>query len=130
MNRDEFYKNKSIIEIERRLGSCNLPGLSWGRVRVFDDGTADACFDKADKLYGFENREFAGYLLSEDEYIRFGKLDEEDEKAYEIILSRITPPIWDDEGEQNLNTSAGIDKRVNRLSKNSSSGKPLRLISN
>ena len=35
-----------------------------------------------------------GTLLSEDEYICFKSMDEEDEEEYGFKLAKIQPPIW------------------------------------
>lgn len=34
------------------------------------------------------------YILSEDEYICFKSMDEEDEEEYGFKLAKIQPPIW------------------------------------
>lgn len=101
MTKDQFYQGKYIIAIEWWLHSCDLPDtLTWARVRVFNDGTADSCFCKHGKVYGFENRNYAGYILSEDEYICFNSMDEEDEEEYGIELAKIQPPIWHEYPDQ------------------------------
>jgi len=96
MTKDEFYRDKSVTQTDWYLHSCDLPGLRWGRLRVFNDGTADSCFEEGGKLYGFENRNYASYILSEDEYVRFETIDLEDEKEYGIHLAEITLPEWQD----------------------------------
>ncbi len=67
---------------------------------MFNDGTADSCFGEGEKLYGFENSTFAGFILSEDEYIRFERMDEEDEQEIGIKLTEIQPPVWQEYPEQ------------------------------
>ena len=94
MRKSGFYKSKSVARTEWWLHSCELPRLRWARLTVFDDGTADSCFEEGGKLYGFEDRSYAGHTLSEDEYIGFEVMDQEDEKEYSISLADITPPEW------------------------------------
>jgi hypothetical protein len=96
----EFYKDKSVTQTEWWLSVCDLPELRWGRLRVFNDGTADSCFGEGDKLYGFENRSYASYFLSEDEYISFDAIDKEDEKEYGVKVEGITRPDWPDKQKQ------------------------------
>jgi hypothetical protein len=100
MAKDDFYLGKSVAKVEWWLSDCELPGLTWARLRVFDDGSADSCFGECDTLYGFEDEEYAGYLLSEDEYIRFTGMDEEDEREYGIKPSDVSPPTWVDRSDQ------------------------------
>jgi hypothetical protein len=100
MEKEEFYRDKSIIKIEWYLDDCALPELRWGRLRVFNDGTADSCFEESDKLYGFENRDYASYILSEDEYIQFETMDEENETESGIRLADIVVPEWLESQEQ------------------------------
>ena len=100
MGKKEFYKGRSVKQIEWWLDSCVLPELTWGRLRVFDDGTADSCFEEGGRLYGSEDRRYASYILTEDEYIRFETMDSEDEKEHGISLAGITPPKWQDNEEQ------------------------------
>ncbi|MBG1270515.1 hypothetical protein [Nostoc sp. WHI] len=101
MTKEEFYWSKHIVAIEWWLHECDLlDKLTWARLRVFDDGTADSCFDDGGKLYGFENRNSAGYILSEDEYISFEGMDEEDEQEYGIKLAEIYTPVWLDNPDQ------------------------------
>lgn len=100
MTKKEFYRDKQIVSVEWRLHEPDLPELTWARLRVFDDGTADACFSENDTLYGFEHQDYAGYLLSEDEYIRLNCLDEEDGKEFRIRLTEIQRPIWQEGSDQ------------------------------
>jgi hypothetical protein len=91
-----FYSGKMLSEVEWWISSCcEFPELYWGRLRVFSDGTADAAFDEED-VYGFDDRKYAGYFLSEDEYIRFSRLDAEDEAKLGAKASELTPPTWSD----------------------------------
>jgi hypothetical protein len=96
----DFYKHKSILKTEWWIDTCDLPELRWGRLRVFTDGTAGSCFEESGKLYGFENKIYAAYILSEDEYIRFETMDKEDEKEYGIQIAGITLPEWQNNQEQ------------------------------
>lgn len=94
MTKEQFYQGKYIVAVEWWLDCCNLPDrLFWARLRVFNDGTADSCFCNG-KLYGFKNRDYAGYILSEDEYTCFSRMGEEDEEEYGIKLVKIQPPTW------------------------------------
>lgn len=96
----EFYQNKSVVRIEWCLDTCYLPNLRWARLRVFEDGTADSCFNQGGKIYAFENRDYASYILSEDEYTNFENMDIADEQEYGINLTAIAPPLWQDTFEQ------------------------------
>lgn len=100
MDKKDFYRGKSISKIEWFLDDCALPELEWGRLRTFNDGTSDSCFEKGGKLYGFENRDYASYLLSEDEFIRFEGMDKEDESEFGVRLADIVVPEWQDDQEQ------------------------------
>ena len=91
-----FYAGKTISEVEWWISSCcKFPELYWGRLRVFSDGTADAAFDESD-VYGFDDREYAGYFLAEDEYTRFARMDAQDEENIGEKASELTPPTWSD----------------------------------
>jgi hypothetical protein len=81
ITKQEFYQKKRIATVEWWLDDCDLPErLTWARLRVFSDGTADSCFGEEGKLYGFKNKAYASYILSEDEFICFERMDEEDEQ--------------------------------------------------
>lgn len=95
MTKEQFYQGKYVVTVEWWLHTCDLPDcLTWARLRVFNDGTADSCFCKHCKLYGFENHDYARYFLSEDEYTCFNNMDEEDQEEYGIELVKIQPPTW------------------------------------
>lgn len=81
-----------------RLRPARDPDL--GRLRIFDDGTADSTFGPREKLYGFESRDYAGYFLSEDEFVCFNRMDAEDEREYGIVLAEIRPPQWEADPDQ------------------------------
>ena len=100
MTEHDFYRNKQVRETEWWLHSCDLSVQKWARLRVFNDGTADSCFGPNDTLFGFDNRDYAGYILSEDEYIRFNDMDREDEDEYGIVLTNIVPPTWPETDKQ------------------------------
>jgi hypothetical protein len=101
MTKDEFYRSKAVVSTEWWLDTGWLPDtLSWARLRVFNDGSADACWAEGDRLYGFDDRQFARYFLSEDEYDRFDTMDAEDELEYGIVVATIEPPSWVDRVDQ------------------------------
>ena len=61
------------------------------------DGKADVLFQDELKSYGFENEEFAGYFISEDEFSPFENMDEDDRNDLEIPKDVvIKPPDWED----------------------------------
>ena len=92
----EFYKGKTITEVEWWMSyACQYPELYWGRLRVLSDGSADAAFDEAN-VYGFDNREYAGHFLAEDEYTPFATLAAEDEEMSGATASQMSPPNWSD----------------------------------
>ena len=80
MTKADFYKNKSVIETEWWLNVESFPELVWGRLRVYSDGTADACFAEGVTLYGFENREHAANLLATDDLSNFSSWGDEEEE--------------------------------------------------
>ena len=91
-----FYFGKTLSQVEWWISSCcEFPELYWGRLRVFSDGTVDAAFDEED-VYGFDDREYSGCFLAEDEYIRFSRLDAEDEAKLGAKACDLTPPTWSD----------------------------------
>ena len=101
MTKAEFYRGKQVTKVEWWLHSCDLPAtLTWARLRVFSDGTADSTFGQGCKLYGFENRNHASFILSEDEYECFDKMDAVDERDYSIRLAEIHPPQWPEKADQ------------------------------
>jgi len=94
VDKRSFYFGKTITKVEWWIScACEYPDLYWGRLRVFSDGTADAAFDEA-KVYGFDDPDSAGYFLSEDEYMRFEGMDEEDAKEIGINPLETSPPAW------------------------------------
>ncbi len=100
MSKNEFYGGKSVVAVEWWLHDCDLPKLTWARLRLFDDGTADVCWEEGTTLYGFDDQQYAGYFLAEDEYRRFAAMDEGDEREYDLKLSEITAPSWLDRSDQ------------------------------
>ncbi len=100
LSKEEFYQNKSIVKIEWWLHSCDLPSLTWARLQVFSDGTADSCFDPNDTLYGFSTRDSASHFLSEDEFIELSQMDHDDEKEYGFVIASIIPPVWPSDSNQ------------------------------
>lgn len=102
MTKAEFYKNKSVAETEWWLNAESLPDLVWARLRVFSDGTADACFAEGVTLYGFENRAHAANLLATDDFSRFSDWGEEEEDEFGISLAKIELPHWVDSPDQDF----------------------------
>ena len=102
MTKNDFYRDKRVRETEWWLHSCDLPTLQWARLRVFNDGTADSCFGPHEILFGFDNRDYAGYFLSEDEYIRLNAMDHEDETEYDVVLATIAAPEWPELDDQDF----------------------------
>ncbi len=100
MTSDEFYRDKTVCMTEWWLDSCSLPEQHFARLRVFNDGTADSCFGPNAKLFGFDNRDYAGYILLEDEYIRVSDMDEEEANEYGIVLDDIKLPVWTEENHE------------------------------
>ena len=92
-----FYEGKKVTEVEWWLSYCSgYPDLTWARLRVFSDGSADAAFEEA-KVYGFDNREYASSFLAEDEYMRFDSMDEEDARNIGAKKADIVVPTWHDQ---------------------------------
>lgn len=101
MTNAPFSHSKRVTEVEWWLEWAALPHrLTWGRLRVFEDGTADVSFGPDGGIYGFDSREYAGYFLSEDEFSPLGSMDEEDEAEYGIVLGALEPPAWEDNDDQ------------------------------
>jgi len=100
VTKQDFYAGKRIASVEWWLAHCNLPEIVWARLRVFDDGTADACRDEGGTLYGFDEELYAGYFLGEDEYIPFSSMDAEHEQEFGIVLDEIQMPSWSDRIDQ------------------------------
>jgi len=95
VNANAFYSGKTLAKVEWWLSPCPYPELYWGRLRVFSDGSADAAFDEAD-VYGFDDQNYAGYFLGEDEYTPLASLDAQDEEHLRVRVSELTPPTWSD----------------------------------
>lgn len=94
-------RSKTIVEVEWWLEWAALPDrLTWARLRVFQDGSADVSFGPDGKIYGFESRIYAGCFLSEDEFQPLATMDEEDEAEYGIIVNSLVPPEWEDGDNQ------------------------------
>lgn len=93
---DDFYRGKTIQTTEWWISDCDLPRLVWARLRIFDDGTADACWEEGGKLYGFDSATFASNFLAEDEYVRFDGLGDEDSIEHGCELADATVPSWTD----------------------------------
>jgi hypothetical protein len=94
-------RSKTIVEVEWWLEWAGLPErLTWARLRVFQDGTADVSFGPDGGIYGFDNRTYAGYFLSADEFQPLETMDEEDEAEYGIVVESLVPPVWEDSDNQ------------------------------
>lgn len=77
------------------LGVSEYPNLYWARLRKFSNGKVDVLFQDENKSYGFESEEYAGYFLSEDEFITFENMDEEDRNDLQIPQNvLIETPNW------------------------------------
>ncbi len=97
MDKRSFYAGKTLAKVEWWLSYCSeYPNLAWARLRVFSDGSADAAFDES-KVYGFDDRKYAGYFLGEDEYIPIDSMYEQDEADIGVKESDISPPTWEDD---------------------------------
>lgn len=94
MDKQTFYEGKTLAKVEWWLSYCSeYPDLAWARLRVFSDGSADAAFNES-KVYGFDDRKYAGYFLGEDEYMPFDSMDEQDEEDIGVKKSDIALPTW------------------------------------
>lgn len=92
-----FYSGKAVRKVLWYLHDCDLPEtLVWARLRVFDDGSADATFSEDGTAFGFINEKYASYLLGEDEYVCFSHFDDEDDVSYGTDRHSIAPPSWVD----------------------------------
>jgi hypothetical protein len=92
----DFYRGKSVVKVEWWLHDCDLPTLTWARLRVFDNGSADACWGEGTTRYGFDSPEYARSFLAEDEFIRFCDWDAEDEQVYGVLAADVRAPSWAD----------------------------------
>lgn len=104
MTAAEFYQDLKIVEIEWWY-ACYLkyPDLFWARLRKFSNGKADVLFQGEDKSYGFENDEFAGYFLSEDEFSTFEDIDEDQKNDLKIPTGvLIKTPDWGNKEVKNF----------------------------
>jgi hypothetical protein len=102
MTKHQFYRGKKVVEEEWWLSEPDLPGLVWARLREFENGASDVCFDEFGNLYGFADRKSATDILLEDEFVRFLNLDREDEKEYAMNLGETYHPPWIDRKEQSF----------------------------
>ena len=99
MDKARFYSEKTVSRTEWWLDECAFPEAVWARLRIFSDGSADACWVQGEMLYGFDSAEYAGYFLSEDEYVRLEGLDA-DEREHKMRISDLRPPDWPDSPDQ------------------------------
>ena len=100
MTAADFYRGKTVAAVEWWLHDNDFPALTWARLRVFSDGTADACWAEGTTLYGFDSRGYAGLFLAEDEFVQFGGWDAEDERSYGVRTADIRVPEWVDQLDQ------------------------------
>jgi len=92
-----FYGGKGVRKVLWYLHDCDLPEeLHWARLRIFEDGSADATFSEEGTAFGFINEKYASYLLGEDEYVCFSRFDDEDDACYGTDRHSIVPPSWVD----------------------------------
>lgn len=100
----EFYQNCEVIKIQWWLSWCHeYPDLYWARLRTFSSGKADVLFQDESKSYGFDNEEFAGNFIAEDEFSKFENIDEDDKKELEIPKKvLIETPDWKDKEVKNF----------------------------
>ena len=95
--KSEFYAGKTIQKVRWYLNDGDLPErLVWARLRVFDDGSADATFSTDGPSYGFVGENYAGFILTEDEYVCFSDFDDEDDILHGTERLRIVVPVWVD----------------------------------
>jgi hypothetical protein len=62
---EDFYRGKRVVYEEWFVNDLDL--VTWARLRVFDDGTADAWEFGA--LAGFENEGYARHMIAEGHYV-------------------------------------------------------------
>jgi len=95
----EFYKNCKVKKVNWWLSYCHsYPDFYWARLRTFSNGRVNVLFQDEDKTYGFDNERFAGYFISEDEFIEHNEnFDEEDREFIETPKNFvISLPNWAD----------------------------------
>lgn len=96
-SKTDFYGRKAIRKVLWYLHDCDLPEkLLWARLRVFDDGSADATFSEDGPAFGFINEKYASCLLAEDEYVCFSRFDDESDATHGTDRHSIVPPSWVD----------------------------------
>jgi hypothetical protein len=78
--------------------SCSFPDLNWARLRVYEDDSADV-FDSDGSTFNFYNKEEAQSFLSEDEYVPFDELEQDDEEELGVSVSSIKPPLGNTDEE-------------------------------
>jgi hypothetical protein len=82
-----FYRGKAGRVVLWYLHEPDLPSsLSWARLSVFSDGSADCTFSAEGTAYGFESETYASYLLTEDEYVCASKFDDRDARSSSFVL--------------------------------------------
>jgi hypothetical protein len=101
---EEFYQDFDVVKIQWWLADCSYyPDLYWARLRIFSNGKADVLFENEEVMYGFENEEFAGYFIAEDEFSKFENIDEDDRNDLEIPKDAvIESPNWENKEVNNF----------------------------
>ncbi|HVJ16425.1 MAG TPA: hypothetical protein VM686_13380 [Polyangiaceae bacterium] len=95
--KSQFYQGKTVVSVFWYLHDCDLPEkLTWARLRVFDDGSADSTFSADSTAFGFVEECYASYILTEDEYVCFSTFDDENDVRHGTSRHEITPPDWID----------------------------------
>ena len=100
----EFYNNCEVEKVNWWLSYChNYPEFYWARLRTFSNGKADVLFQDENKAYGFDNEEYAGYFISEDEFSPFENINEDDRNDLEIPKEYVIEiPIWESKEVENF----------------------------
>src|SRR5262245_5476498 len=70
VTREDFYRGKRVTREEWFVNDLDL--VSWARLRVFDDGTADV-WDHGE-LWGFFNEASARFMIREGHYVDLPRL--------------------------------------------------------
>src|SRR5271166_4553243 len=70
VTQEDFYRGKTVIREEWFVNDGDL--LAWARLRVFDDGAADAW--EFGQLWGFVNEASARFMIREGHYVHPSRL--------------------------------------------------------
>lgn len=97
MTKDQFYREKQIVRVVWWIEPSFLPARQVrARQRIFSDGTADSTFGESELAYGFDSADYAGYIISEDEFERLDGWDETDASEHGVALPDLVPPSWNE----------------------------------